>query len=187
MMQLTTEQRVFLVKSYFETQSFVEVQRLFALRFPNRNPPHKNVQKYLNRGTSLNRNSSSCGRKRTGRSQENIDVVQEELINNPDSISCRRNNSGLPSATFNRIVRVDLKWHPYKIQRRHQLLPGDFQRRLQFCEWLVPSKKSGSSISTESDNRRRGWVLDERASVESKCPKIRTKGRKSRFYVRSEC
>ena len=122
MMQLTTEQRVFLVKSYFETDSFVEVQRLFAFRFPNRNPPHKkniwkNVQKYLNHGTSLNRNSSSCGWKRTGRSQENIDVVQEELINNPDGISCRRNNSGLPSATFNRIVRVDLKWHPYKIQR----------------------------------------------------------------------
>ena len=172
MMQLTMEQRVFLVKSY----SFVEVQRLFALRFPNRNPLHKkniwkNVQKYLNHGTSLNRNLSSCRRKRTGRSQENIDIVQEELINNPDGISCQRNNSGLPSATFNHIVRVDLKWHPYKITVLR----------------MVPSKKSGSSISTESNNRRRGWVLDERANVESKCPKIRTKGRKSRFYVRSDC
>ena len=58
--------------------------------------------------------------------KDNIDAVQEELINNPDDVTCRINNLGLPSATFNRIVRIDLKWHPYKIQRRHQLLAADY-------------------------------------------------------------
>ena len=80
------------------------------------------MEKYVNHGTSLNRNQKTSGRKHTGRSQDNIDAVQEELINNPDGVTCWVNNLGLSSATFNRIVKIDLKWHPYKIQRRHQLL-----------------------------------------------------------------
>ena len=35
--------------------------------------------------------------------QHNVDAVQNELINNPDGVSCRVNNLGLPSATFNLI------------------------------------------------------------------------------------
>ena len=142
MVQYTMEQRVFIVRSYFETHSFAEVQQLFRVQFPDRNPPNKmniwrNVKKYLDHGRSLNRNLKNSGRKRTGRSQDNIDAVQEELINNPDDVTCRINNLGLPSVTFNRIVRIDLTWHPYKIQRRHQLLAADYQRRRQFSEWFL--------------------------------------------------
>ena len=79
MPQLTVEQRVFVVRTYYESHSFAEVQRLFRLQFPDRNPPDKaniwrNVQKYLNNGTSWNMNSKKCGRKRTGRSDDNIEV-----------------------------------------------------------------------------------------------------------------
>ena len=68
MVQLTVEQRVFV--TYFETRSYYEVQRLFRIRFPELLPPHKtnimrNVEKYLDNGTSLNMNSKRCGRKRT--------------------------------------------------------------------------------------------------------------------------
>ena len=112
--QYAVEQRVFIVKKYFETHSFAEVQRLFSLRFPDRNPPDKkniwrNVKKYEDHGTSLNRNPKNSGRKRTGRSEINIDAVHDELINNPVKATCRLNNTNLPPATFNRIVRIDLK------------------------------------------------------------------------------
>ena len=61
MVQLTKEQRVFVVKKYYETHSFLEVQRLFAIQFPDRRPPvkwsiWKNVKKYEEHGTSRNRN-----------------------------------------------------------------------------------------------------------------------------------
>ena len=102
-----------------------------------------------------------------GRSQENIDVVQEELINNPDGISCRRNNSGLPSATFNRIVRVDLKWHPYKIQRRHQLIPGDFQRRLQFCEWFLQKNRAPQFLPNLIIGDEAGFWMNGRVSSQN--------------------
>ena len=59
--QYTVEQRVFLVRKYYETHSYAEVQRLFRLQFPDRDPPDKkniwrNVKKYEDHGTSLNRN-----------------------------------------------------------------------------------------------------------------------------------
>ena len=31
----------------------------------------------------------------------------------------------------------DLRKHPYKIQTRHALEPGDPARRLRFCNWLL--------------------------------------------------
>ena len=61
MAQLSKEQRVFVVKTYFETKKFTEVRNLFRQRYPDRNPPNKttiwkNVKKYETHATSLNRN-----------------------------------------------------------------------------------------------------------------------------------
>lgn len=144
---LTVEQRVFIVKTYFETKKLSEVGRLFIARYPDRPPLSKNsiwynVQKYLRHGTSQNRQEKHSGRRKTGRSQENIDAVQAVLENNPSGLSCRVNTLGLPSATFNRIVRIDLRWHPYKMQVRHQLKPGDFARRTAFCEWFLEKNRN---------------------------------------------
>ena len=44
---------------------------------------------------------------------------------------------GLSSATFNRITRLDLHFHPYQMIRRHRLLPGDLSRRFRFCQWFL--------------------------------------------------
>ena len=59
MLQLITEQRVFIVKNYLQTQSSTTVQNACQARFPGRNSPApstilRNVHKYLNAGTSLN-------------------------------------------------------------------------------------------------------------------------------------
>ena len=89
------------------------MRRLFQERYPERPPPNKttiwkNVNKYLENATSLNMNKGRSGRKRTGRCQENVDMVQEALENIPRGISCRKNGLNLPSATFNSIVSKDL-------------------------------------------------------------------------------
>ena len=142
MVQLTVEQHIFVVTTYFLTGSYVEVRRRFQRKFPGRRPPtdmtiYRNVHKYAEHGTSLNRNSVASGRPRSGRSVENIDRVQEALEENPRGVVCRRNGLGLSRATFNRIVRIDLKWHPYKIRVRHELKPNDPARRIAFCRWLL--------------------------------------------------
>ena len=59
MPQLSKEQRVFVVKCYYQTQKNSVVRDLFRQHFPDRDPPKKttiwrNVQKYEAYGTSLN-------------------------------------------------------------------------------------------------------------------------------------
>ena len=68
-------------------------------------------------------------------------MVREHLQNNPQ-VSARRNGLGLPSATFNRITRLDLRWHPYRIRIRHELKDGDYVRRRNFCEWFSNQKRN---------------------------------------------
>ena len=75
MVQLTTEQRVFVVTNFIRMQNVREVQDAFRLRFPDRNPPLRNtildnVRKCQNTGTSLNRNNGKSGQRRTGRREE---------------------------------------------------------------------------------------------------------------------
>ena len=68
---------------------------------------------------------------------KNIDRVQDAFEENPRGVVCRRNGLGLSWATYDRIVRIDLKWHPYKMHVRHELEPSDPARRITSCRWLL--------------------------------------------------
>ena len=107
MPQLTAGQRTFLVENYFKTQSINEVISLFEERFSDRNPPSastiwRNVNKYRQHGTSLNRNRGN--REEKGRGERKriiyIQAVNEQLQNNPH-VSIIGNGVGLPKSTFN--------------------------------------------------------------------------------------
>ena len=81
MVQLSTEQRIFVVKTFQETKSLQATQDAFRAAFRDREPPAKktiwaNVKKYETHGTSLNRNRGHSGRRRTARSAANIDAVE---------------------------------------------------------------------------------------------------------------
>ena len=140
MVQLDSGQRVFFVaNTYFETRSFWWSN---SFRFPGRNPPARmtiwrNIKKYTDHATSLNRNKGNSGRQFTVRTQDTVDAVQFAIRNNPRGVTCRINGLGLTKSTFNRIVAKYLKWHPYKIHKRQQLKDGDFEWRMGFCEWLL--------------------------------------------------
>lgn len=137
MVHLSVDERTFLVEKYLQSKDCDRVLLEFRRRYPNRPQPHRNtvywnVRKFSNNGTVKNMHKERCGRRRTGRSVGNVNTVRNLLEQNP-RISCRKNTSGLPSATFNRIVRLDLKWHPYRIFVRHELKDADYPRRLQFA------------------------------------------------------
>ena len=94
MVQLTTEQIIFIVINYTRTQSTTEVRNAFQQRFPDRNPPSpstilSNVRKYSNAGKSLNLNKGNSGRRRTIRTAQNIDAVRYLLQQNPH-VNARR-------------------------------------------------------------------------------------------------
>ena len=106
-MQLTTEQRIFVVTKYHETKSYNEVREAFARRFPNRNAPpkktiYKNVLKYQQNGTSLNLNKGRSGRRVSVRTPDNIQLVRDALNANPQ-MSTRRKDVPVSRRSFQRL------------------------------------------------------------------------------------
>ena len=51
--------------------------------------------------------------------------------------ACRRHQSPVTRSSFQRIVSRDIKYHPFRIEIRHELLPRDLASRTDFCQWLV--------------------------------------------------
>ena len=81
------EQRIFIVKSYYEMKSYSQVQTKFRTLFSERLPPNKttirkNVKKYERDDTYLNMNKGRSGRRITTRTQENIEAVRQALETN---------------------------------------------------------------------------------------------------------
>lgn len=138
---MTTDQRRVLVETYLRTNNIAETRMEFSRLFPDRMLPSintifYNVRKYQTHGTSLDRHRGSSGARRTVRNAENINLVREALQQNP-RLSLRRNNTGFSRSSLNNMIRLDLRWHPYKIRRRHELVPGDLPRRMAYSQWLV--------------------------------------------------
>ena len=113
------------------------VKEAFLDKFPERAVPSKstierNVKKYRNHATSLNRNKENSGRKRSARTVENIEAVRALLEHNPRV--CARDDGLLTKSSFNRITKRDPKFQPYHMYIRHELKDNDFQRRFDLCE-----------------------------------------------------
>ena len=107
MVQLTKDQGVFVVKTFFETGSLQATQDAFRVNFPDRDPPVKstiwsNVKKYQDHGTSQNRNNGNSGRRRTVRTAENVEAVRQQLQQYATATRARRDGLGVSKTTFNR-------------------------------------------------------------------------------------
>ena len=72
-----------------------------------------------------------------GEEQHERRKILRQLERCSRKISARRNPIDISSSSFNRITKFELRWHPYKMHVRHQLLPTDLPRRLHFAEWFV--------------------------------------------------
>ena len=129
----------------------------FSLQFPGARVPSIQAVRKIHKGfsttgTVLNRNSisspgnSNSGRRRTVRTdanKQNLKVVLDrdstkkigDATKSPVS-SARRNVLQIKRSSFSRLVS-DLKYHPYKPIRRHELKQGDFEKRRTFCTWLL--------------------------------------------------
>lgn len=139
-MQLTQEQRVFIVEEYFRSNNIAVVLNGFVGRFPDRRRPTRRtitklLEKFQTRGTVKNQNAGNSGRLRTARTPENVELVRQTLEENPE-ISARRNGLGLSRSTFNKITLLDLNYHPYRMVIRHKIEDFDYHRRRVFCQWF---------------------------------------------------
>ena len=78
MVQLTTEQRVFVITTYTLTQSVTEEQNAFRIRFPDRNPPDKKTILKTFKNTRPQEQAKSA--KREIRAGEELLEVKKTLL-----------------------------------------------------------------------------------------------------------
>lgn len=146
-MKYTNDQRTFCIETYFRTKSYRDVQVQFQRHFGQRDFPSKTmlvklVKKFRDHGTVHNLNPkgvgpSHSGRKRTSRTQANIDAVRTSVGRSPKKSLRRRSQQlGIPRESLRRVLISDLHLYPYKIQIKQTLTDQDKAKRVEMCEWF---------------------------------------------------
>ena len=159
--QFSLAQRNFLAFEYHKrkgTNNFkAGIERDFLAKFPGARVPGKDQMRRIwvkqkGKGTVNNCNSKSSpgdthsGRPRTQRTPQNLAAVKAVMDRDaPKQIgdstvspvsTARRNVLAIAKSSWSR-MKLDLRYHPFKPVRRHELKPQDLPRRVAFCTWLV--------------------------------------------------
>jgi len=170
MPQLNTEQRTFVLESYFRSNSTTQVMQEFTQRFPERHPPPTRcsiirlVNKFRTRGSILNQNAGRSGRRRTTRTPENIERVRLALEENP-RLSTTRNGLGISRAGMSEIIRLDLNWHPYRMRVRHQLNENDRLRRMHYSQWIIQKFQDATFLGKIVVGDEAGFAMNGRVNT----------------------
>ncbi|KAJ4442800.1 hypothetical protein ANN_04393 [Periplaneta americana] len=132
--------RIQVVEAFIRLNSEIAVQRFFRQgyrhhRVPDRRTIVRWVQFQKEHGKVENKKSS--GRPRTVRMPENVNRVRAEMQPSPQR-SARRHSLTMQISrrSLHRILKEDLKFHPYKLQVVRELRPIDRQMRITFCAQL---------------------------------------------------
>ncbi|PSN49514.1 hypothetical protein C0J52_18947 [Blattella germanica] len=132
--------RIQAVEAFIRLNSVIAAQRFLRqgdrhLRVPDRRTIVRWVQSWREHGKVENKKSS--GRPRTVRTPENINRVRAEIQQSPQR-SARRHSLTMQISrrSLHRILKSELKFHPYKLQVVHKLRPNDRQMRMTFCAHL---------------------------------------------------
>lgn len=112
----------------------------YADRYPNRRQPNERtivqlVQRLRNKGTLLP-SYEGRGCQRPNRILLDEERILESIENNPGTSTRNISRDTTSSrSTVHRILKQNLLY-PYHVQRVQALTEDDFQRRLQFCQWI---------------------------------------------------
>lgn len=66
-----------------------------------------------------------------------MDNIRERINQSPKkSLTRLSQQAEVPRSTCHRILKNKLKMHPYKITVVQELLPRDFEARMNYCYWF---------------------------------------------------
>ncbi|KAF2350943.1 Protein of unknown function DUF4817 [Trinorchestia longiramus] len=150
-------------------QKSEQVRRAFNETFPERNSPDKKtvyrtVRKFNEHGSISNQYKGKSGRKIIQRTVNNIAIVQRAITENPTT-SVRRNETNLSKSTFHKILKKDIRLHPYKIQIKHELQPCDDARRREFCNWFISKDQRFTEMLVVTDEA--AFTMNERVNTQN--------------------
>lgn len=141
---LDLQQRAKIIEFWHQTKSVIQVQRLYAAHFhivlahaPSRKAIRKTVMKFNEEGTVQDLRKGHSGRKRTGRSVQNVNIVRQSVVQSPrKSIRRLSSETNIPKSSVQRILRQDIHAYPYKIHAETELTNEQKQKRVDFSNWF---------------------------------------------------
>lgn len=83
------------------------------------------------------RRSARLVAQRTNQIQEEVHTVAQAAPRGESSVRDISRRTGIPITTVWRTMRYELKLYPFKMQHVQELQPGDYQRRLEWAEYLL--------------------------------------------------
>lgn len=184
-MVLTTEQKAFLVESYFRNGSKIDGRWVYSVAdcrqelsemFPDVIMDENHFKCTLNRciklfresGSVIKKNSSGRPPKRTAEVVETARQIMEEQPRTP--IRHLAQQVDLSVGTCHSILHKELHLHPYRITSVQELLPVDIPRRLNFCRWFLDTFNQADSLrnvffTDESWFYRTGYINSQNMRI----------------------
>ena len=143
---LSVQQKVFVVKCFYESKNYHTVRTLFrkkfgtknSLKIPNRKQIFRLVHKFESKGyVNFMRSKVSDGYMSQA-SQQRINNIKNFVEVNPrTSVRKASQALNLPKSTIHRTLRKTLNLKPYRIQFRQELKADDPNKRLNFAYSLL--------------------------------------------------
>lgn len=168
MSQFTEEHRAFAVRVFYENgNSYIIVRRMFRVKFNLRSirqcPSTQLLKQWLKRfqetGSTLPMRRQ--GHPRTSRTEQAIREVNRSVQENAELSTRRRSVTlGISRSSLRRILRFDLKLHPYKIQLVQELSHDDHTKRSSFSTSMLERFSNFGNIlfSDEAHFHLNGFV-----------------------------
>lgn len=139
------KRRAFCVRTFYENgRSYISTRRLYCSEYGlihiNEAPSANLIKIWIKRfeETGSTFKQPAQGRPRTSRTTDNIERVKDSVRENPQ-VSTRKRSAALNLSrrSLQRILKLDLKLHPYKLQLTQELKDTDFGARLAFAEEML--------------------------------------------------
>ena len=142
----SVDQCTFIIFKYGEVQNTSQVRRAFGTKFlpnnPRKVPKNVQFQRVIDRfqKTASPMSKDSKGNKAT--SEEDIQAVREFFERNPKAhIRGAMAVLGFSYGTIWRILRKNLKFHPYRPHTSQLLSPANKEKRLEACNFFLTFTK----------------------------------------------
>lgn len=145
MERFDVQQRSFCIRNFFElNHSYIAVRRRFRARYslhnvneaPSTNLIKSWIKKFEENGSL--ENIRPPGLQRSVRTNQNIDRVRDAVAQDPRrSVRKQASVLQLHRSTVFRILKKDLKLHPYKTQIVQELKETDYPVRLAFANQML--------------------------------------------------
>jgi hypothetical protein len=135
-MRLTVEEHVFILESYLKTMPYVHCRQGFFFEKFRRQTPVKSavakiIKKFRETGSLLDKNRN---RQKSVLTPRILQDIQMAITRSPHKSLWKLSaQTGVSSGSAHTAVRKMLKFYPYQMRVFHELIPGDYAKRVNYC------------------------------------------------------